>query len=449
MAFLSAAARLQAGICCRGNGMTYDETVKYILKIPRFTKKNSLEHTREFLHFLGNPEKHLKVIHVAGTNGKGSVCMYLDAMLRAEGKAVGLFVSPHLVKMNERIRIQGQEITDRDFVRVFERVMEKVREMERRGFPHPTFFELLFGMAVTAFAEAGAEYAVLETGLGGRLDATNSVEHPICTVITSIGMDHTEILGDTLEKIAAEKAGILKKGVPVFYSEGEVESNRVIEARVAELGIYCKKIGKNAFENLRIENKHIAFSCTNAYYGNTAWKLHNTGIYQAENALLALEVMRSLRGEAGHPALWRDNLAQVTWEGRMEEILPDIYIDGAHNPGAVQRFTESVNVRGPHRMAVLFSAVREKNYEEMAEYLCRRLDADYYVVTHIEDSRAEEAEKLAKVFAGYTDRPVVVRESPKDALQYVRKHQEGRTIYCLGSLYLVGILKALIPLLED
>lgn len=424
--------------------MTYDEAVEYILKVPRFTKKNSLEHTKQFLRFLGNPQKDLKVIHVAGTNGKGSVCVYLDAMLRAEGKAAGLFVSPHLIKMNERIRISGKPVTDIDFLRVFERVMEKVREMERQGFPHPTFFEILFGMAVTAFAEAGVEYAVLETGLGGRLDATNSIEHPVCTAIASIGLDHMEILGDTLEKIAAEKAGILKKGVPLLYSEGQEESNRVIEERASGLGIYCKKIGKNAFENLRIENKNIAFSCTNAYYGNTAWKLHNTGTYQAENAMLALEVMRSLFGDSGHPALWREALAQVTWEGRMEEILPDIYVDGAHNINAVHRFVQSVKVRGPHRMAVLFSAVREKNYEEMAACLCRNLDADYYVVTHIEDRRAEEAEKLAEVFAGYTDRPVIVRESPADALHYVRDHQEGRTIYCLGSLYLAGMLKALV-----
>lgn len=142
--------------------MTYDEAVDYILNIPKFTKKNSLEHTRQCLRFLGNPERELKVIHVAGTNGKGSVCVYVEAMLRSEGKSAGLFVSPHLVRMNERIRIRGEQISDREFVRVFEKVMEKVREMERQGFPHPTFFEILFGMAVTAFADAGVEYAVLE-----------------------------------------------------------------------------------------------------------------------------------------------------------------------------------------------------------------------------------------------------------------------------------------------
>ena len=369
--------------------------------------------------------------------------MYLDAMLRSEGKSAGLFVSPHLIRMNERIRIHGEQISDGEFVRVFEKVMEKVREMERQGLSHPTFFELLFGMAMTAFAEAGVEFAVLETGLGGRLDATNAIEHPAVTAIASIGMDHQEILGDTLEQIAAEKAGILKKGVPVFYSEGEEAAGQVIERQAARLGISCKKIGKNAFENLRIEHKNIAFSCTNAYYGTTAWKLRNTGLYQAENAMLALEVMKSLLGEAGRPQLWREALAQVTWEGRMEEILPGIYIDGAHNLNAVIRFVQSVKARGPHRTAVLFSAVQEKDYEEMTAYLCRNLEADYYVVTRIEDSRAADTEKLLAAFARYTDRPVAVIESPREALHYVRKHQDGRTVYCLGSLYLAGMLKEL------
>lgn len=423
--------------------MTYDEAVDYILKIPKFTKKNPLEHTKEFLRFLGNPERDLKVIHVAGTNGKGSVCVYLDAMLRSEGKSAGLFVSPHLIRMNERIRIRGEQISDGEFVRVFEKVMEKVREMEHQGLSHPTFFELLFGMAMTAFAEAGVEFAVLETGLGGRLDATNAVEHPAVTAIASIGMDHQEILGDTLEQIAAEKAGILKKGVPVFYSEGEEAAGQVIESQAARLGISCKKIGKNAFENLRIEHKNIAFSCINAYYGTTAWKLRNTGLYQAENAMLALEVMKSLFGETGRPRLWREALAQVVWEGRMEEVLPGIYIDGAHNLNAVVRFVQSVKARGPHRTAVLFSAVQEKDYEEMTAYLCRNLETDYYVVTRIEDSRAADTEKLLAAFARYTDRSVAVIESPREALHYVRKHQDGRTVYCLGSLYLAGMLKEL------
>lgn len=298
-------------------------------------------------------------------------------------------------------------------------------------------------MAMIAFAQAKVEYVVLETGLGGRLDATNAVEHPVCSVITSIGMDHMDILGDTLEKIAAEKAGILKPQVPAFYFEGAQTSDRVLEERASQLGISCKKIGKNAFKNLRIEHKNIAFSCTNAYYGNTPWLLHNTGLYQAENALLAMEVMRGIFEESGRPELWRKKLSQVTWEGRMEEILPEIYVDGAHNASAMERFVESVKARGPHQKAVLFSAMQDKDYEKMAACLCRNLNADYYVVTELPNSRTADAGKLAEVFARYTDQPIVVRKSFADAWNYVQAHQEGRTIYCLGSLYLVGMLKAM------
>ncbi|MCI8834101.1 MAG: bifunctional folylpolyglutamate synthase/dihydrofolate synthase [Ruminococcus sp.] len=425
--------------------MTYQEAVEYILGIPKFTKKNTPGHTREFLRYLGEPLHGKKVIHVAGTNGKGSVCVYLEAMLRAEGKTTGLFVSPHLVKINERIRIDGKPICDTGFLRLFENVREKIGEMQRQGLPHPTFFEFLFGMAVLAFFDAGVEYVILETGLGGRLDATNAVEHPLYSVLTSIGMDHREILGDTLEKIAAEKAGILKPGVPVFYTDGEEISNQVIEKRAAQLEISCKKIGKNAFENLEIAHKKIAFFCTNAYYGTTVWQLHNTGLYQAENAILAMEVMRDLFGEKGHPSLWREALAGLTWPGRMEEVLPDVFVDGAHNVSAVERFVQSVcaGKEKGMRTAVLFSAVQEKEYEKMIACLCRNLEADFYMVTCLPGKRAVAAEKLKEVFGRYTDRPVLKKESLQEAWNYMLAHQEGRTIYCLGSLYLAGALKAI------
>ena len=426
--------------------MTYQEAAAYILSIPKFTKKNTPGHTKDFLRYLGNPEKKLKVIHVAGTNGKGSVCVYMDAMLRAQGRSVGLFTSPHLVKMNERIAIDGDMVSDEVFLDTFETVREAVRRMEEDFLPHPTFFEFLFGMAVTAFARTGVEYAVLETGLGGRLDATNSVENPVCSVITSIGFDHMELLGDTLEKIAGEKAGILKPGSPVFYAEGEEESNGVIEDTAERLGIPCKKIGKNAFKILGIQNKHIAFSCINAYYEDIIWKLHNTGIYQAENACLALEVMRHLFGEEGNLFGWQKALAQVVFKGRMEEVLPEIYIDGGHNVSAVERFAESVSAADAenHRAKmILFSAVRDKDYHHMIAYLCQHVDAELYVVTQITDKRAEDITKLTDIFRRYTDKPVVGKADLGDAWQYLLENQNGRSVYCLGSLYLAGMIKEL------
>ena len=423
--------------------MRYEEAVNYINDIPKFTKKHDADHTRTFLEYLGNPQEDLKVLHVAGTNGKGSVCAYLDGMLRSEGRHTGLFTSPHLVRINERIVLHGQEITDKRFCELFNRTLAAVRKMGGAGIPHPTFFEFLFGMAMLAFAEEGMEYAVLETGLGGRLDATNAVERPIVSVITSIGMDHMEYLGDTIGEIASEKAGIIKEGVPVFFAQTCGESDGVILRRAEELHAFCKKIGKDAYEILGIEDKHIAFSCSNAYYGNTTWKLNNIGVYQPGNAVLAMEVMRHLFGEAGHPQKWREALAGLKWAGRMEEILPDVYIDGAHNVSAVEAFADSVP-QSEKGNIILFSAVRDKEYEAMIERLCRSVQADFYVVTLIADRRAAEAGTLGKLFEKYTDRPVIVIESAEEALRYVLSHRGGRTVYCLGSLYLTGMVKDLI-----
>lgn len=423
--------------------MTYSEAVDYILDIPKFTKKNDAAHTKAFLKTLGDPQRKMRIIHVAGTNGKGSVCAYLDGMLRSEQKRTGLFTSPHLVKINERIVIDGQMISDERFLEVFEETMQAVDKMKEAGLSHPTFFEFLFGMAVLAFAESGVEYAVLETGLGGRLDATNAVESPAASVITSIGFDHEQYLGDTLEKIASEKAGIIKPHVPVYYAQTTGESDSVIEKEAKKRGSFCKKIGKDAYEILGIEDKHIAFSCASAYYGTTTWKLNNIGTYQPGNALLAMEVMRYLFKENGHPQEWRTALARVKWAGRMEEILPKVYVDGAHNVSAIQAFARSVP-KNPDGNIILFSAVKDKEYEEMISYLCKHADAEEYVVTLIDGDRATDEHILGELFRKYTEQPVTVIESVKEAMQYVLRIQGRRTVYCLGSLYLTGMIKEII-----
>ena len=423
--------------------MTYSEAVNYILEIPKFTKKNDALHTKTFLRYLGNPQENLKVIHVAGTNGKGSVCAYLDGMLRSEGKRTGLFTSPHLMKMNERIAVDGSPVSDELFSRAFDAAYTAVGEMKKKGLSHPTFFEFLLGMALYTFHIEGTEYAVLETGLGGRLDATSAVEPPLICAITSIGYDHMQYLGETLGEIAAEKAGIIRPGVPVFYAASSEESDSVIENEAEKNGSFCKKIGKDAYEILGIEDKHIAFSCSSDYYGNTTWKLNNTGTYQPGNAVLAMEVMRYLFGENAHLSRWRDVLADLKWAGRMEEILPEVYVDGAHNISAVEAFVQSVP-RDETENMILFSAVTDKEYEKMAAALCRDLRVDIYVVTHIDDPRGTAAEQLGECFRKYTDRPVVVKESVREAFLWAMRHRGERRIYCLGSLYLTGMIEELI-----
>lgn len=410
--------------------------IQYIYDIPKFSRKTSLANTENFIKELGASCPDSKIIHVAGTNGKGSVCEYLNSILRKSGYNVGLFTSPHLVDINERIVYNDTMIPDEEFEKIFAVTMTAAEKMNE----HPSFFEFLFGMAMKYFAGKSPDYIILETGLGGRLDATSATEDPEVCVITSIGLDHMEYLGDTVEQIAGEKAGIIRPGVPVFYAQSAEESDRVIEKTAAQQGSSCKKIGKDAYEILGIEDKHIAFSCTNAYYGTTTWKLNNIGSYQPGNALLAMEVMQYLFREKGHVDRWREALAQVKWQGRMEEILPSVYVDGAHNVSAIDAFVKSVPETAEGNI-FLFSAVKDKEYEEMIAHLCDSVPAEFYVVTLIDGERATDAELLGKLFEKYTDRPVVVIESVQKALEYVLEHQKKRTVYCLGSLYLTGMVK--------
>lgn len=428
---------------------TYEEAAAYIEEIPKFTKKHTLEHTKTFLKRLGNPAADRKIVHVAGTNGKGSVCAYLQAILMAEGKRTGFFTSPHLVSVNERIRVDNIQIDNETFLKVFRIVLKIVCQMVEDGIEHPSYFEFLFGMGMTAFAETDVEYIILETGLGGRLDATNAIDNPALAIITSISLDHTAILGDTIEKIAGEKAGIIKPGVPVFFDGSSKKAAEVIKAKASEQGVSCREVTKNAYEIQEVHRKYIAFSRRSAYDKDVIFQVPMCGCYQAMNAELALEASEYLlAGEEIHMDRWKEALAELHWEGRMERVGAHITVDGAHNPGAMEAFVESVKAldeseRG--EMVLLFSAVSDKKYDQMIEYLCENLDVKAYVVTQIEDERGVPAEELADVFRRYTDRPVYCKERLEDAVR-TAMNERGETgeIYCLGSLYLVGMMKKLL-----
>lgn len=430
--------------------MKYEEVVRYIEDIPKFTKKHTLLYTREFMRRLGNPCQGRKVLHVAGTNGKGSVCAYMQAILLFEGKRVGFFTSPHLVKLNERIRINGKDIDDDTFCRIFAKVRQVAEELEKEGLEHPSYFEFLYGMGMLAFEENDAEYIVLETGLGGKLDATNSFEHPFLSVLTSIGLDHTEILGDTIEKIAGEKAGIIKKGVPVFFDGSDERSSRVIEETAENVEAPWYKMEKDALKIQEITDKHIAFSILDEYDNNTVWQVASTGIYQVMNAALAIRAMRYTFGDKAEICKWQKVVASVKWQGRMEEVLPGVIFDGAHNLAAIREFTKSIRLQREaegeiHPLIILFSAVADKDYSHMIELLCKESKADAYVIAKVDNKRGAQADTLAALFRKYTDRPVYREDTLADAFTRAlnEKGSEGK-LYCLGSLYLVGELKELI-----
>ena len=417
-----------------------DKIERYINDLPRFTKKNTPEHTAEFLKRLGNPQDKMKVIHVAGTNGKGSVTAYINAMLIAEGLTVGMFISPHLVDINERIVINGENISDSYFEQAFNKVIKTVHVMLDEGYPHPAYFEFLYGIGMCALYDAGVEFAVVETGLGGRLDATNQVKHPIATVITNIGYDHMYVLGNTIEEIAKEKAGIIKEGIPVFYSDSDDRSNKVIEEKALEKKSPCKKIKNDDFTIIGIKDKHIAFSRTSVYDESKVWKLNNIGSYQPLNASLAIAVMEWIFKEKGQYSKWHKALEEVKWPGRMEEVSNGVYVDGAHNIDAVIGFTDTVKMINTKNI-ILFSAVDDKDYDNMISYLCSNLNSDMYIITKIDDKRGTDTKVLKATFEKYTNRPIVVKDNIDDAIEYIKKVRDGRDVFCLGSLYLAGMIK--------
>lgn len=414
------------------------EEVDYIYDIPKFSKKASIENTGEMLRRIGFDESTKKIIHIAGTNGKGSVCAYLAGMLTLAGKKTGLFTSPHLVRMNERIVLNGEEINDALFEESFARIKTISLQMVEAGFVHPSFFEFLFGMAMDVFMRSDVEYIVLETGLGGRLDATNAIKHPILTIITSIGLDHTDILGDTYEKIAFEKAGIIKENVPVIFMDKREDVTKVIEEVAAKKNAPVISFSAKDIKDISIKDKNIDFCLYNKYYDSVYFSVNSRGIYQVENgatAAIAAKEVLLLDEKTIH-----DGLMNVSWTGRMQKLSNGMIIDGAHNDDGVNMFLESVaNDKWEGRRILLFSAVKDKHYEGMVEKLCQSGFFDQIVTGVLDDARGIDKSSLIDAFAKYPEQKVEFCDSIRAAYEKAWSiSDENDLIYVAGSLYLVG-----------
>jgi len=449
---------------------TYEEAVEYLLNIPRFTKKNTMEDTRAFLQRLGNPEKAFRIIHVAGTNGKGSVCAYLRYMLEEAGYKVASFTSPHLVDIRERFLIQGKMVSRERFFAAFQTIYDMIpwkdaenaqmRDDGRPGFYHPTYFEYLFFIGMLLFQEEKPDIVILETGLGGRLDATNSVSNKDLTVITRISLDHVEYLGDTPEKIAAEKAGIMMKGVPLVYLDTENKVNAVFENRAAKLGILARKVSKENYVFQNLKNKNIDFSLHTRYYKDIRVILRTCALYQMENAALAVAALEEFdHGTTVTVKQIINGLKRCFWPARMEEILPGVFVDGAHNEDGIRAFLESVSAsdRDGQRI-ILFSAVRDKAYPAMLERIVSsKLFAGIYVVP-MKTGRATEITALEELIRESIAKNYVdVSAGPKtgsfkdvpDALKYLMKNKKNdQEFYIAGSLYLAGEVKEYLGVFE-
>ena len=429
----------------------YSETVEYISGIPRFAPKTDLENTRIILRHLGDPHLNTKVIHVAGTNGKGSVSKMVALMLEKAGFKVGLFTSPHLIKMNERISINGNEISDADFVDLFDKVMNTVRNLLDHGvsengydFQHPAYFEFLFVMAALYFSEQKCDYVVYETGLGGRLDATN-VTQPEVSVITSIGMDHMQYLGDTIEDIAGEKAGIIKPGIPVVYNTGSDVADSVIEKKAHELKSEAIKIMDcpDIVSDIFIDRQPLY------QYDNAATAIR---AFLIAEGIGAIDERERYNGNKTVREIVTEALECFDWPGRCQWLSDNVIIDGAHNEDAVIQLTKSVNhickIRGFEKVSLFFAVSSDKDYESIIKILSEELPVEDVYVTEINSDRRQDISIIMKLFQKYLPSEKhfdVVGSTDLGRMWQLSKSEadEKTLLVAVGSLYLTGEILAL------
>jgi dihydrofolate synthase/folylpolyglutamate synthase len=438
--------------------ITIEELEDFLNFIPRFAEKHTVEETDAFLEYLGDPEENMKIIHVAGTNGKGSVCSYMSSILMRAGYTVGTFTSPHLVKINERFCIDTKPVSDGVFLVVFIETLRRIYEYKEWEY-FPTYFEFLFFMAILLYDVYPVDYLVLETGLGGRLDATNSVKKPVISIISEIGFDHMQYLGDTIAKIAAEKAGIIKKGVPVVFFDKSKESSDVIKKTALDLDTRAIAVESKNITDVLINkdeqgNKYIAFSYNSLYDKYVGLRLSTIAKYQTENAALAItacEILRDQGAEISELDI-SEGLISARWSGRMEEIRPGIFVDGAHNIDGIDAFIESVrDYECEGRKLLLFGIVGDKQYRDIVDRLlsCRIFDSVFVAVLSTE--RTVSVGDLKTAFEDAAEKrgiiglPIKYYSNVRDAVTDIITIRKSRdTVFAAGSLYLAGQIKGII-----
>jgi len=416
---------------------SYTDCLLAMFGLRRFGIKLGLDTIRNILSGLDNPQNRFHSIHIAGTNGKGSVASTLASILRAAGFTVGLYTSPHLVHFNERIRINGRNISDAEVVELYQAVLS-VHHGERE----PTFFEFTTAMALLAFGNAKVDWAIIETGMGGRLDATNMIR-PALAIITNISLEHQFYLGNTLAAIANEKGGIIKADTPVISGVKQKSARSVIEALAKGKAAPLFQMGKN-FRVRRNPNQAQTFT----YYGlDHVWRDMRTalqGRFQVDNAALALAACEIIN--RNNDALSQEHIIKgmerTRWPGRLEMIPgePLIILDGAHNLAAAHTLADYLHSEiKPRKITLVVGILDDKPYAEMLKTL---LDVcDCVVLTRPEIDRSLPPESLEKIAREMIDKVSVIPEIGK-AIQYAVETTNPTDVICIaGSLYLVGDAK--------
>ncbi len=422
------------------------DAINEIQSFLRFGSVLGLERMNGLLNKLGNPEKNLQVIHVAGTNGKGSICRYIYEALRAEGYKMGLFTSPFLEVFHERIEFDGKYISDEDLNRCTDVVLKKVKEMTDEGQESPTEFEVVTAIAFLYFKEKNTDFVVLEVGLGGRGDSTNVVESPLISVIASISLDHTDRLGHTIPEIAREKAGIIKKGVPVVVGTDREDAIRVIEqtAKCLDAPVYRARDIKyevmcESLEGCQFKTKLMG-KCFNT-------EISMIGKHQIENAITALyaiEVMRQNGSLSISDASINKGFKKAKQIGRFEIMSrnPYVIIDGAHNPDGTRVLKETVLKHFKNKRILITMGILEDKEPALIDNMLEI--SRNFVITEPNSQRKMKVAELAEIISGKGG-TCKVFEKLVDAVEYAKsKAGEYDLLLFSGSLYLIGEIRGLL-----
>ena len=412
--------------------MNYDQALQYIHSVSWTFTKPGLERIGELCQRLGNPQNDLKFIHVVGTNGKGSFCSMLDSVLRHASYNVGLFTSPYIKEFTERIRVGGENIPKDDLAEIVAHIQPIADAMEDK----PTEFELITAIGLEYFKRCGCDVVVLEAGMGGRLDSTNIIQNALLSVVTGISLDHTAYLGDTVEKIAAEKAGVIKEGGVVLYCGNDERAASVIRQRADQMGATLLYADKTDLLLTRCDPDGCTFD-----FGS--WKgveLALLGLYQPENAanvLCAVEELRRQGMNIPDSAVY-EGLKAARWPARFEKLSkePLVIFDGAHNPEGIDAAVRSVKYYfGQEKVAVLTGIMRDKDYEYVASRLSEIAKRAFCIKP--DNPRALDADEYARVLA-CNGVEASAHDSVAQAFERARAFalDQGCALVCLGSLYM-------------
>ena len=416
--------------------MDYKEALAYIHGVEFFGSKPGLTRIGELLEKLGNPQKGMRFIHIAGTNGKGSCAAMTASVLKAAGYRTGLYTSPYLYRFNERMQINGKEIPDD----VLAEIVTRVKPIAEAMADHPTEFELMTAIALLWYKQEACDVVVLEVGLGGRFDATNIIDAPEAAVIMNIGLDHTAVLGDTVEQIAFEKAGIIKPGTEAVLFQQSESVTDVVRRRCEELGVSL-----HIADFSQIKSEFDSLYGQSFSYRGEVYALPLLGSHQLKNAAVVLELVEVLRGRG-----WKleqgdveHGLYAVHWPGRFELVSeePLFVVDGGHNPQCAQTVRENLLHYFPNKRRILLLGIlRDKDYAGLTEILDGA--ADEYICITPDSPRALPAAELADFLKRY-NKAVAVCESIRDGVSLALDRSDDESVVCaVGSLYSVGEIRA-------